>query len=89
MFDSGLNNEFEETHDKGLRRGFDLGWSYKGRFDRQIIEDMISELEVKVEKANTPKQASNLKMQIWSLKQALKRLKKHPNNRENITLNSW
>ena len=45
MYDDGIANEFEEAHQKGLRRGFDLGWSYKGRFDRSIIEDMIKTLD--------------------------------------------
>jgi hypothetical protein len=89
MFDSGINNDFEEAHDKGLRRGFDLGWSYKGRFDRQIIKDIIKELEEKRTKANTERQKINLKLQIFSLTKALNILEKHPNNRENITLNSW
>ena len=39
MYNDGINNDFEHAHQKGLRRGFDLGWSYKGRFDRQIIRD--------------------------------------------------
>ena len=89
MFNDGINNDFEKAHDRGLRRGFDLGWSYKGRFDRQIIKDMIAELEEKRSKANTPRQKTNFKIQIFSLTKALNTLEKHPNNRENITLNSW
>ena len=89
MYDDGINNDFEKAHDKGLRRGFDLGWSYKGRFDRQIISDIIEKLEEKMEKANTQRHRLNLKLQIFSLKQALKELESHPDNRENITLNSW
>ena len=42
MYNDGINNEFEEAHQKGLRRGFDLGWSYKGRFDREIIAQAIT-----------------------------------------------
>ena len=45
MYNGGINNDFEHAHQKGLRRGFDLGWSYKGRFDRQIIRDEIKKLE--------------------------------------------
>ena len=44
-YDDGIANEFENAHQKGLRRGFDLGWSYKGRFDRQLIQDTIDELK--------------------------------------------
>tara|TARA_R100000808_G_C2140639_1_gene148462 strand:+ start:1838 stop:2107 length:270 start_codon:yes stop_codon:yes gene_type:complete len=89
MYNNGINNDFEKAHDKGLRRGFDLGWSYKGRFDRQIIQDIIEELEEKRVKANTTRQKMNIKMQIFSLTKALNILENHPNNRENITLNSW
>ena len=63
MYNDGIENEFEETHQKGLRRGFDLGWSYKGRFDRQIIDDMVSELGDKIKKTNTKKQESNYRCQ--------------------------
>ena len=84
-----FNNEFEEAHQKGLHRGFDLGWSYKGRFDRQIIQNHIDKLEDKIEKSNTKKHALNCKMQIFALKQAQKEMKEHSCNRENITFNSW
>ena len=89
MFDNGINNEFEEAHQKGLHRGFDLGWTYKGRFDRQIIQQHIDKLEYKSEKANTEKHRLNCKQQIFALKQALKEIKEHSCNRENITFNSW
>lgn len=89
MYDDGIANEFEESHQKGLRRGFDLGWSYKGRFDRQIIEDMVSELGDKIKKTNTKKQESNYRCQRFILQRLLKKLKEHPNNREDITINSW
>ena len=89
MFDNGINNEFEQAHDKGLRRGFDLGWTYKGKFDRQIIQQHIDKLEDKAEKANTKKHALNCKMQIFALKQVLKEMKEHSCNRENITFNGW
>ncbi|MBL69521.1 MAG: hypothetical protein CMO74_13955 [Verrucomicrobiales bacterium] len=89
MFEDGLNNEFEKAHDKGLRRGFDLGWSYKGRFDRTIIEDMIKTLDKQCEKC--PRSGGRLKIlaQKDILRQILKEIKDHPNNRENITFGSW
>lgn len=89
MFHDGISNEFEEAHQKGLTRGFDLGWSYKGMFDRQIIQDIITELEQKMSKAHTQRNKLNLKHQIFALTKALNALEKHPNNRENITINSW
>ena len=89
MFNDGINNEFEEAHQKGLHRGFDLGWTYKGKFDRQIIQEHIDKLEDKIEKANTKKHALNCKMQVFALKQVIKEMKEHSCNRENITLNSW
>jgi hypothetical protein len=89
MYDDGINNDFEKAHDKGLRRGFDLGWSYKGRFDRQIIQDIITELKQKMSKSHTQRNKLNLKHQIFALTKALKELEDHPNNRENITINSW
>ena len=50
MYNDGISNEFEQAHQKGLTRGFDLGWSYKGRFDRQLIMDRIEELESRAPK---------------------------------------
>ena len=76
MYDDGIANEFEEAHQKGLRRGFDLGWSYKGKFDRQLIQDVIDKLEEKV-----PKDAYAIRV----LNRALKSLEEHPNNRAFIT----
>jgi hypothetical protein len=55
MYDDGINNDFEAAHQKGLRRGFDLGWSYKGRFDRILIEDEIAKLQKEL-KTNKAKQ---------------------------------
>lgn len=81
MYDDGLNNDFEYAHQKGLRRGFDLGWTYKGKFDRQIISDLISELE------KSKKNGSSYQISI--LKKLLDNLKNHPNNKENITINFW
>ena len=49
MYDDGLNGDFEVAHHKGLRRGFDLGWSYKGRFDREIIRQEIERLKNRAE----------------------------------------
>ena len=89
MYDDGINNDFEKAHGKGLRRGFDLGWTYKGRFDRQIIKDIIANLEEKKSKANTQRHRINLKLQIFALTKALNELESHPDNRENITFNGW
>jgi len=85
MHDDGINNDFELAHQKGLRRGFDLGWSYKGRFDRNIIEDEINNLESQY-KTNKSKILLN---QIKILKQLINKLKNHENNRENISINFW
>jgi len=89
MIDDGIHNDFEEAHNKGLRRGFDLGWSYKGRFDRNLIEDKIKSLDKQYEKC--PRSGGQLKIlaQKDILRQILKETKEHPNNRENITLDSW
>ena len=53
MYTDGLNNDFEYAHQKGLTRGFDLGWSYKGRFDREVVLDMIKDLESSKKKGTT------------------------------------
>jgi len=89
MFNDGIHNDFEAAHQKGLHRGFDLGWSYKGRFDRSIIEDMIKTLDKQCEKC--PRSEGRLKIlaQKEILRQILKEMKEHSNNRENITFNSW
>jgi len=76
MFDDGIANDFEKTHQKGLTRGFDLGWSYKGRFDRQLIKDRINELQLK-----EPKDSYAINV----LNDTLKMLREHDNNREFIT----
>lgn len=80
MYDDGIANEHEHAHQKGLTRGFDLGWSYKGRFDRQLIRDMIEELDKK-----TPRDSYAINV----LNKTLTALKEHPSNRENITLNTF
>jgi hypothetical protein len=85
MYNDGVNNDFELAHQKGLRRGFDLGWSYKGRFDRNIIEDEINKLQSQY-KINKSKILLN---QIKLLKQLINKLKNHQSNRENISINFW
>jgi len=85
MYNDGINNDFELAHQKGLRRGFDLGWSYKGRFYRQIIRDEINDLESQY-KTNKSKTLLN---QIKLLKELINKLKNHDNNREDISINFW
>lgn len=88
MYDDGLSNDFEVAHQRGLTRGFDLGWSYKGRFTRQIILDHIKMLE---ERLDTVEGLTNTEpwciaaAQIRILKDILSELKTHNNNREFIT----
>jgi hypothetical protein len=95
MYDDGIANEFEEAHQKGLRRGFDLGWSYKGRFDRTIIQDRITALQVEFEEHikekprdgyihPNPDIKRNL-TRVQALESILKELEKNENNREFIT----
>jgi len=85
MYNDGIHNDFELAHQKGLRRGFDLGWSYKGRFYRQIIRDEINNLESQY-KTNKSKTLLN---QIKLLKELINKLKNHDNNREDISINFW
>ena len=89
MYDNGVNNEFEGAHQKGLARGFDLGWSYKGRFDRSLIEDMIKTLDKQYEQCPRAEGRRKMLDQVEILRQILKEIKEHPNNRENITIGSW
>ena len=89
MFDNGIDNEFEQAHQKGLNRGFDLGWSYKGRFDRQILEDQIANLESQYNKISDPESRLRILSQKDILRQVFREMKDHPNNRENITFNSF
>ena len=77
MFDNGINNEFEEAHQKGLQRGFDLGWSYKGRYYRQMIRDMLNNKDY----VNKSEQSM--------LKKLLNKMETDKDNREDITINSW
>lgn len=86
MYEDGINNDFEAAHQKGLRRGFDLGWSYKGRFDRILIEDEIIKLQKEL-KTNKAKQT--LRIKIRTLQEILILLKNHKSNKENITIGSW
>ena len=74
MYDDGIHNDFEHAHQKGLNRGFDLGWSYKGRFDRMLVRDMIEQLD-----------PTGDQVKIEHLHEVLEHLKKHKNNREFIT----
>tara|TARA_R110001592_G_scaffold321636_1_gene600214 strand:- start:2513 stop:2782 length:270 start_codon:yes stop_codon:yes gene_type:complete len=89
MFDNGISNEFEEAHQKGLNRGFDLGWSYKGRFDRQILEDQIDNLENQYNKISDPESKLRILSQKDIIRQVLTQMKDHSSNRENITFNSF
>jgi len=75
MYDDGLKGEVEAIHHKGLRRGFDLGWSYKGRFDREIIAQEIERL----------KKNKSSKATILALQKLLIKLKHHPSNKEDIS----
>ena len=77
MFDNGINNEFEEAHQKGLQRGFDLGWSYKGRYYRQMVKDMLNDKDYLVKSGEA------------TLKRLLAKMERDSNNKENITINSW
>tara|TARA_R110002110_G_scaffold51016_2_gene150306 strand:- start:153 stop:440 length:288 start_codon:yes stop_codon:yes gene_type:complete len=95
MYDDGIENGFEEAHQKGLSRGFDLGWSYKGRFDRTIIQDRIRHLEEELEShlKEKPKDGyihpnpdiKNNICRVRTLKDLLTELQQHDSNREFIT----
>ena len=77
MFDNGIDNEFEEAHQKGLQRGFDLGWSYKGRYYRQMVRDMLTNKDYLSTSGER------------TLKRLLNKMENDSNNKENITFNSW
>ena len=94
-YDDGIANEFEEAHQKGLARGFDLGWSYKGRFDRTIIQDRIKSLTDELEEHlkekprdgyihPNPDKKNNV-IRVLTLKNILEELQRHNSNREFIT----
>jgi len=89
MYNDGIQNEFEEAHQKGLRRGFDLGWSYKGRFDREIISQTIERYKKKQRELKTKgKMYHAHQFKIIALIGVLNDLKTHSDNREDITINS-
>jgi len=88
MFDNGIANEFEESHNKGLKRGFDLGWTYKGQFDRSIIRGHIENIERQYKKVSDPETKLRLLSQKDILQNILKEIKNHPCNNENITKSS-
>lgn len=77
MYNDGIANEHELAHQKGLTRGFDLGWSYKGRFDRQLIRDEIEKLRIVKGSKNTTAINTLVKLE--------ETLRDHKNNREFIT----
>ena len=92
MYNDGIGNEFEQAHQKGLTRGFDLGWSYKGRFDRQIIRDEMSKIQSEQEKLKDKTKGiryNTLQIKYDTLHELLNSVTNHPNNRENITINTW
>ena len=92
MYDDGIHNEHEHAHQTGLTRGFDLGWSYKGRFDRHIIQDKIDKIKAELEKISDKTKTikyRELQIKYQLLNELMNDLKKHPNNRENITFNSF
>lgn len=74
IYDDGIDGEFEIAHQKGLKRGFDLGWSYKGRFDRAILRDMRDSLDPKRDKVF-----------IQHINKVIETLQQHKNNKEFIT----
>lgn len=74
MFDTGVHNDFEYAHQKGLNRGFDLGWTYKGQFDRSIIRSYIDKLS---------RNKSMDKNMIKMLEKLIKDMSNHPCNVEN------
>ena len=84
MFDDGIANEFEEAHQKGLNRGFDLGWTYKGQFDRSIIRGHLEKLEKQHNKISDPEIKLRILSQKDVLRQALREMENHPCNRERI-----
>lgn len=90
MYSDGIANEFESAHQKGLRRGFDLGWSYKGRFDREIISQTITRYKEKQSKLRTQgKMYHAYQFKITALTEILQELKSHASNREDVTIESW
>ena len=84
MFDDEIANEFEEAHQKGLNRGFDLGWTYKGQFDRSIIRGHLEKLEKQYKKISDPGSRLRILSQKDILRNILEEIKNHPCNREKI-----
>jgi hypothetical protein len=84
MFEDGIANEFEEAHQKGLNRGFDLGWTYKGQFDRSIIRGHIDQLNKQEKKVSDPETILRILSQKDILRQTLRDIEGHPCNREKI-----
>lgn len=76
MFDDGVDNAFEAAHQRGLTRGFDLGWSYKGRFDRALIKDLIKDMS-----DDEPKVVDKIEY----TEMILSHLREHDSNREFVT----
>lgn len=85
IFDDGIHNDFEKAHQKGLTRGFDLGWTYKGEFDRSIIIDHLDQLEKQYNKISDPETKLRILSQKDILRQIYEDMKNHKNNREGIT----
>ena len=85
MFDDGIANEFEAAHNKGLRRGFDLGLTYKGQFDRSIIRGHIEQIDKQEKKLSDPEIKLRLLSQKDLLRNILDEMENHPCNNENIT----
>ena len=78
MMDDECSNEFEVAHQRGLRRGFDLGWSYKGRFDRTLIEDLCKDI---------PGDEAVMVDKKKFTEEIVEHLQSHDSNREFITYN--
>ena len=76
MFDDGVENKFEHAHQSGLRRGFDLGWSYKGKFDRSLIRDLIE--------AIPEGESQMVDKRVFAL-EMVQHMRNHENNREFMT----
>lgn len=84
MFQDGIENQFEEAHHKGLNRGFDLGWTYKGQFDRSIIRGHLEKLEKQFNKISNPETKLRILSQKDILRQTLRDMEDHPCNRERV-----
>jgi hypothetical protein len=84
MFDDGIENEFEQAHQKGLNRGFDLGWTYKGQFDRAIIRGHLEKLDKQYKKISDPEVGLRILSQKDTLRAVLRQIEEHPCNREKI-----